>query len=193
MAERRDDPELYWVDPEQRGVLPLDDFHLPRRLARTLRQAPFEIRVDTAFADVLQGCSEATDHRPETWINDEIRMLYLGLFERGNAHSVEAWADGKLVGGLYGVHLGAAFFGESMFSRATDASKAALAHLIARLRIGRFILLDTQFVTSHLARFGAIEIPRADYRKILAAAIRMPAEFPSVISDELFWQNVSIE
>jgi leucyl/phenylalanyl-tRNA--protein transferase len=190
MAERHDDPELYWVDPEMRGVLPLPDFHLPRSLAKRIKRGGFDIRVDSAFEAVLEGCAEATSDRPETWINHEIRQLYAGLFQRGNAHSVETWIDGELAGGLYGVHLGSAFFGESMFSRATDASKIVLAHLIARLRRGGFQLLDTQFVTRHLARFGAIEIPRADYRKLLAAAIRTPAEFPATITDELFWHHV---
>jgi leucyl/phenylalanyl-tRNA--protein transferase len=193
MAENRDDPELYWVDPDLRGILPLDGFHLPRRLARTLRQGPFEIRADSAFAEVLRGCAEATSDRPQTWINAEIELLYTQLFERGHAHSVEAWADGELVGGLYGVHIGGAFFGESMFSRATDASKVALAHLVARLRSGGFSLLDTQFVTTHLAQFGAIQIPRADYRKRLRAAIQERAEFPVTLLDSQFWHHVGSE
>jgi leucyl/phenylalanyl-tRNA--protein transferase len=177
MAESAADPELFWVDPVRRGVLPLDRFHLPRRLRRTLRSGPFEIRCDTAFEDVMRGCAAATGDRPQTWINDEIIALYTALFRRGAAHSVETWAGGELVGGLYGIQIGAAFFGESMFSRVTDASKVALAHLVARLRLGGFRLLDTQFVTTHLARFGAVEISRRDYHARLAAALRKEAQF----------------
>jgi leucyl/phenylalanyl-tRNA--protein transferase len=177
MAESAADPELFWVDPQRRGVLPLDRFHLPRRLRRTLRSGQFEIRCDTAFEDVMRGCAAATGDRPQTWINDEIIALYTALFRRGAAHSVETWAAGELVGGLYGIHLGAAFFGESMFSRVTDASKVALAHLVARLRHGGFLLLDTQFVTAHLVRFGAVEISRRDYNARLAAALGKEAQF----------------
>ena len=177
MAETRDDPTLYVVDPPERGILPLDDFHLPRRLARTVRQDRFEIRVDTAFEAVLDGCAGGGSDRPDTWINPEIRRLYLGLRDRGCAHSVEAWRDGGLVGGLYGVRLGAAFFGESMFSRETDASKVALAHLVARLRTGGFQLLDCQFMTDHLAQFGARVVPRRTYRALLKRAIALPADF----------------
>jgi leucyl/phenylalanyl-tRNA--protein transferase len=184
MAESAEDPELFWVDPERRGIIPLDAFHVPRRLRRTLRQGRFDIRCDTAFADVMRGCSEPSSERPKTWINEEIVRLYSALHERGHAHSVEAWSEGELVGGLYGVSLGAAFFGESMFSRATDASKVALVHLAARLVKGGFRLLDTQFVTGHLARFGAVEIPRTLYKRRLAAAVRSSAYFPRELPED---------
>ena len=178
MAESADDPELFWVDPNRRGIIPLDAFHLPRRLRRVLRRASFVVRVDTAFTAVMQGCAEASETRPSTWINDEIIRLYSALFARGNAHSVECWHGEELVGGLYGVSLGAAFFGESMFSRVTDASKVALVYLVACLRQGGYRLLDTQFVTPHLAQFGAIEISRARYHRLLAEALRYRADFP---------------
>ena len=178
MAESADDPELFWVDPHHRGILPLDGFHVPRRLRRVVRQNPFTIRCDTAFEAVMLGCAEASDKRPNTWINDEILELYTGLFERRAAHSVECWHEGELVGGLYGVSLGAAFFGESMFSRVTDASKVALVHLVARLRLGRYRLLDTQFLTPHLAQFGAVEISRARYHRLLAEALHYRGVFP---------------
>ena len=178
MAESAEDPELFWVDPERRGVLPLDKFHLPRRLARTLRRETFEFRIDGDFAGVIRGCAEAVPDRPQTWINREIVALYSELHRNGQAHSVEAWRQGRLAGGLYGVALGGAFFGESMFSRETDASKAALAALVALLRTGGYKLLDVQFVTEHLRRFGAIEIPRARYHRILGEAINAPAYFP---------------
>jgi leucyl/phenylalanyl-tRNA--protein transferase len=181
MAEARDDPELYWIDPERRGILPLDGFHVPRSLRRTLRRAPFEVRVDSAFREVVAGCAAPAPDRPESWINDEIQAVYGALFDGGHAHSVECWQDGTLAGGLYGVAIGGAFFGESMFSRVEDASKVALVHLVARLRLGGFRLLDTQFVTAHLARFGAIEIPRDDYRKRLRAALRAPTHFPAEV------------
>lgn len=177
MAESRDDPHLYWIDPERRGILPLETFHLPRRLRRTVRAGRFDIRVDTAFRDVMLGCAEPGPDREGTWINDRILELYGELFARRHAHSVEAWQDGKLVGGLYGVSLGAAFFGESMFSRATDASKVALVYLVARLIAGGFRLLDTQFVTHHLSQFGTIEISRDDYRLRLYEATNMKADF----------------
>jgi leucyl/phenylalanyl-tRNA--protein transferase len=184
MAEAADDPELFWVDPVRRGVLPLDRFHLPRRLARTLRRGRFEIRCDGAFEAVMRHCAAATDDRPQTWINDEIVTLYTELFRRGAAHSVETWLEGELVGGLYGVHLGAVFFGESMFSRVTDASKVALVHLVARLRQGGFMLLDTQFVTEHLQRFGAVEIPRREYHSRLQAALAGSAYFPPELAGD---------
>lgn len=178
MAETADDLDVFWVDPEQRGVLPLDGFHLPRRLARTLRQEVFDVRCDAAFEAVVRGCAEPTPERPKTWINEEIVRLYAALHRLGFAHSVEAWRDGELVGGLYGVALGAAFFGESMYSRVTDASKVALAQLVARLRLGGFRLLDTQFVTDHLEQFGAVEISRAQYHRRLSAAIQLKAYLP---------------
>ncbi|HTC18553.1 MAG TPA: leucyl/phenylalanyl-tRNA--protein transferase [Stellaceae bacterium] len=178
MAESAEDPELFWVDPERRGVLPLDKFHLPRRLARTLRRETFAFKIDGDFEGVIRGCAEAAPDRPQTWINREIVALYSELHRNGHAHSVEAWRQGRLAGGLYGVALGGAFFGESMFSRETDASKAALAVLVALLRSGGYKLLDVQFVTEHLRRFGAIEIPRARYHRILGEAIKAPAYFP---------------
>jgi leucyl/phenylalanyl-tRNA--protein transferase len=179
MAESAADPELFWVDPRRRGILPLDAFHVARRLHRVVRQRPFEIRCDSAFEEVLRGCAEASEKRPNTWINDEIVQLYAGLFARGAAHSVECWHDGVLAGGLYGVSLGAAFFGESMFSREREASKVALVHLVARMRLGGYRLLDTQFLTPHLARFGGIEISRARYHRLLAEALSYRAVFPS--------------
>lgn len=177
MAETADDPELFWVDPELRGILPLDDFHVPRRLARTVRADRFEVTVDRDFAGVVEGCAAPAPGRENTWINVEIRRLYGELFERGHVHTVECRRDGRLVGGLYGVRIGGAFFGESMFSRETDASKVALVHLVARLKAGGFVLLDTQFITTHLARFGVVEIPRARYRRRLAAAIHADGHF----------------
>ena len=178
MAETAEDPELFWIEPRWRGILPLDGFHVPRRLRRVVRQGHFTLRCDTAFEAVMRGCAEASDKRPNTWINDEILRLYAGLFARGAAHSVECWHEGELAGGLYGVSLGAAFFGESMFSRVTDASKVALVHLVARLRQGGYRLLDTQFLTPHLAQFGGVEISRARYRRLLADALRYRAVFP---------------
>ncbi len=178
MAESADDLELFWVDPKRRGIFPLDAFHVPRRLRRVLRRGTFTVRADTAFAAVMHGCAEASETRPSTWINDEIVRLYTKLHRRGMAHSVECWHGAELVGGLYGVSLGAAFFGESMFSRVTDASKVALVHLVARLKLGGYRLLDTQFLTPHLAQFGAIEISRAHYHRLLAEALRYRAVFP---------------
>ncbi len=171
MAESRDRPTLYWLDPERRGVLPLDGFHLPRRLCRTVLSDAFVVTADQAFASVIAACAAPVPGREESWINPEIETLFNALHGRGYGHSVEAWQDGALVGGLYGVALGRAFFGESMFSRARDASKVALVHLVARLRLGGFTLLDTQFITDHLAQFGAVEIPRARYRRLLADAV----------------------
>ncbi len=182
MARQHDDPKLYWVDPEKRGILPLADFHLPRSLKKVLKRDSFELKVDTAFDQVLQLCAESTARRPETWINAEIVRLFTDLHHAGLAHSVESWQDGKLVGGLYGLSLGSAFFGESMFSRATDASKVALAYLVALMKKGGYTLLDTQFVTDHLAQFGAVEIPRRDYLRMLAQALDRPAGFPAALS-----------
>jgi leucyl/phenylalanyl-tRNA--protein transferase len=179
MAEDAEDRDVFWVDPEQRGVLPLDNFHMPRRLRRIIRHQLFEVRCDSAFREVVRGCAEPRPERPKTWINDEIVRLYSELFELGFAHSVECWHGGALVGGLYGVALGGAFFGESMFSRVSEASKVALVELVARLRMGGFRLLDTQFVTAHLERFGAIEIPRRQYHRELAAALEREAYFPA--------------
>ncbi len=180
MAEDRHDSRLYWIEPEVRGILPLDDVHVPKRLARKVRADHFDIRINTAFADVIEGCATAAPGRWTTWINDDIIDLYDQLHEMGKVHSVEAWREGQLVGGLYGVAIGAAFFGESMFSRETDASKVALLHLIARLRYGQFRLLDTQFVTKHLSRFGAIDLPRELYRTRLGDALAHEGDFYSL-------------
>ena len=184
MAESRHASFLYWIDPERRGVIPLDRAHIPYKLRRTLRQARFDVTCDRAFEEVIERCAEPTARRPDTWINDEILALYKRLFELGHAHSVECWRDGVLAGGLYGVSIHAAFFGESMFSRETDASKVALVHLMARLRKGSYRLLDSQFVTDHLKQFGAVEIPRAKYRARLQAALAHEAEFYSDLSDD---------
>lgn len=178
MAERRDDPTLYWIAPEARGVIPLDGgFHVSHRLARTVRSDRFDVRIDTQFEAVLRACAAPAPDREETWINDEILAVYTELHRRGHAHSVECWREERLVGGLYGVRLGGAFFGESMFTRERDASKVALVHLVARLIRGGFVLLDAQFLTAHLATFGAIEIPQADYLKRLAVALGKNATF----------------
>ena len=178
MAEGADDPSLFWVDPEERGVFPIDGLIVSKSLAKTVRSNRFTIRVDHDFEAVLDGCASAAPDRPNTWINDRIRKLYRDLYEMGFVHTVEVYsADGALVGGLYGVAIGSAFFGESMFHRATDASKVALVHLVARLRAGGFELLDAQFVTSHLATLGAIEIPRDAYLVALDVAIGKPANF----------------
>lgn len=177
MARNRQDAKLYWIDPDQRGVIPLDAFHIPRSLRKVLKQGVFQVRVDSAFDAVIRRCAAPTPDRPDTWINDEILRLFNELHGLGMAHSVETWRDGELVGGLYGLSLGGAFFGESMFSRATDASKVALVHLVARLRAGGYRLLDTQFVTEHLERFGAVEIPRHRYLRLLAAAIDAKGDF----------------
>ena len=171
MADARHDERLYLVDPERRGVLPLDDFHLPRRLARTVRGNPFQVRIDTGFDSVVAACAAARPGRDETWINRPIQQLYGELYRLGCAHSVECWLEGELVGGLYGVSLAGAFFGESMFSMARDASKVALAHLVGRLREGGYRLLDAQFMTEHLTQFGAMEISRALYRRRLGEAL----------------------
>jgi leucyl/phenylalanyl-tRNA--protein transferase len=179
MANDRDDPTIHWIDPKRRGVLPLHRFHQPRSLRKAIRRGRFEVRVDRAFAQVIEACAEVRPERPRTWLNDELIALYCALHRRGYAHSVEAWADGRLVGGVYGVSLGAAFFGESMFTRARDASKVALAALVERLSAGGYRLLDTQFVTDHLRRFGAIEIARERYRHELQRALATPAIFYS--------------
>ncbi|MGB8275744.1 MAG: leucyl/phenylalanyl-tRNA--protein transferase [Alphaproteobacteria bacterium] len=184
MAESRYDERLFWIDPESRGVLPLDRVRVPRRLRRRLRQQPFEVTADAAFDEVMASCAEATRERPNTWINGEIVNLYSALHRMGHAHSIECWRGAKLVGGLYGVSLGGAFFGESMFSRETDASKIALIHLVARLRAGGYRLLDTQFVTAHLKQFGTVEITRAEYHRRLAHATKAEARFQCVLEAE---------
>ena len=177
MAEGRDDPEIHWVDPRRRGILPLDGFHISRSLERRLRSGQFSVTADRAFSDVVTACAE----RGETWISQRIQALYERLHALGRAHSVEVWQDGCLVGGVYGVTLGAAFFGESMFSRATDASKVALAHAVRGLTAGGFRLFDTQFLTPHLASLGAIEIPRAAYHRLLAEALEADATFDPML------------
>ena len=178
MAESRGSDRMYWLDPALRGVLPLDaGFHLPRRLRRTALSDRFSVTVDRDFAGAIRGCAEPAPGRADTWINQEIEWLFIELHRRGHAHSVETWAAGRLVGGLYGVVLGGVFFGESMVSRVADASKVALVHLVARLRLGGFTLCDTQFLTAHLARFGAVEIPKAEYKQRLAAALEVPARW----------------
>ncbi len=177
MGERRDDPKLHWLDPRLRAVLPLDGFHLPTRLARTVRSDRFAVSADTSFVEVMRACAEPRPGHPESWINDPIIDLYSELHRRGHAHSVECRVSNDLVGGLYGVSVGAAFFGESMFSRERDASKVALVHLVARLIQGGFRLLDCQFMTEHLRSFGAIEVPRETFHVLLAGAIDRPAVF----------------
>jgi leucyl/phenylalanyl-tRNA---protein transferase len=184
MGERRDDPKLYWLDPRLRAVLPLDGFHLPQRLKRTIRTGRFEVSADTAFAETVCACAEPRPGHPESWINEPIVDLYGELHRRGHAHSVECRVEGRLVGGLYGVSIGAVFFGESMFSRERDASKVALVHLVARLIKGGFRLLDCQFMTEHLRSFGAIEIPREEFRGLLADAIDGTASFQRELGAE---------
>ena len=177
MAEDADDPAIYWVEPRARGILPLDGFHLSKRLARTIRSDLFEVRIDQDFDAVIAGCAAPRANAERTWINGRIRDLYGALFEAGHAHTVEVFLDGQRVGGLYGVSLGAAFFGESMFHTARDASKVALVHLVARLRAGGYRLADTQFVTDHLSQFGAEEVPRHIYKRRLAEAIGQSANW----------------
>jgi leucyl/phenylalanyl-tRNA--protein transferase len=177
MAESAEDPGLYWIEPETRGILPLDRFHLPKRLKRTVTQGVYEVRVDRDFDAVIAGCAAPAAGRAKTWINERIRRLYGELFTLGHCHTVETYLDGRLVGGLYGIALGAAFFGESMFSRERDASKVALVHLVARLRAGGFRLLDTQFTTRHLKQFGALDIDRRHYHRLLEQAIADEADF----------------
>jgi leucyl/phenylalanyl-tRNA--protein transferase len=184
MAESAEDPALFWIDPEERGIIPLDAFHVPARLARTVRSTRFTVVCDRDFSAVIEGCAEPGPKRARTWINAPIRKLYRGLFDIGHCHTVEVHDGEELVGGLYGVSLGAAFFGESMFHRARDASKIALVHLVARLRLGGFELLDTQFLTDHLKMFGATEVPQERYGKLLAKTIRAEADM-SVFAREL--------
>ncbi len=178
MANDRYDPTVHWIEPRRRGIIPLDAFHVPRSLRKVIRQRRFEVRADTAFDAVIAACAEERPERPRTWLNDELIALYGELHRRGHAHSVECWRDGRLVGGLYGVSIGAAFFGESMFSRESEASKVALVHLVERLRAGGFRLLDTQFVTDHLRRFGAVEVSRDAYRLLLRDALAAQGRWP---------------
>jgi leucyl/phenylalanyl-tRNA--protein transferase len=177
MAESADDPALYWIEPEKRGIIPLDRFYVPSRLARTVRSDRFTVTVNRDFDGVIEGCAAPQADRPRTWINARIRHLYRKLYERRHCHSIEVYEGDELVGGLYGVTLGRAFFGESMFHRARDASKVALVHLVARLKAGGFRLLDTQFVTDHLKAFGAVEVPRRQYHKLLEASLNGEADF----------------
>lgn len=183
MADGRDDDELFWVDPEERGVIPLDKFHLPRSLAKKVRQERFRVTHDTKFRKVVQSCAAPARGRESTWISERIEALYTDLYERGFAHSIECWLEDDLVGGLYGVSLGGAFFGESMFSTATDASKIALVYLIARLKTGGYQLLDTQFITDHLKQFGAVEVPRATYHTNLRQALQLDSADFDQLSD----------
>jgi len=190
MAETRRGERLYWLDPERRGVLPLDHFHLSRRLLRTILSGAFTVTADEDFPAAIASCAEPAPGREDTWINPQIERLFNELHEMGFAHSVECWQDDRLVGGLYGVAIGGAFFGESMFSRARDASKVALAHLVARLRLSGFTLLDTQFVTAHLAQFGTCDVPRDEYKARLAVALDAPARWiadpmPATLAAEL--------
>ena len=177
MAESADDPALYWIEPRDRGILPLNKVHIPKRLARTLRSEQFEIRVDSDFDGVIDGCAAWREGRESTWINARIRQLYADLFDLGHCHTIETWKDGKLVGGLYGVHVAGAFFGESMFSTERDASKVALMHLVARLIVGGFDLLDTQFVTDHLSQFGTTKVTRANFQARLTDALAIEGDF----------------
>lgn len=183
MAESRDDDELFLVDPEWRCVFPLNAFHVPSRLARTIRQDRYVFSIDRRFADVIDGCAEPKERREDTWISPQIRALYIELHKNGLAHSVEVWDSGALVGGLYGVALGGAFFGESMFSRARDASKTALVHLVARLKTGGFRLLDAQFVTPHLTQFGAATISRRQFHEQLVRALAERGDFKRMPED----------
>jgi leucyl/phenylalanyl-tRNA---protein transferase len=179
MANDRHDPTIHWIEPRRRGVLPLDEFHVPKSLRKLIRRNRFEIRTDRDFRQVITACAASRPERPRTWLNDELIELYCELHELGYTHSVESWLDGRLVGGVYGVSLGAAFFGESMFSHERDASKVALVSLVERLRAGGYRLLDTQFVTDHLRQFGATELSRAAYRAKLREALEVPAVFYS--------------
>jgi len=183
MAESADDPALYWIEPQHRGILPLDGVHVPRRLARTLRSTPFTIRTDTDIEGVIEGCAASRPGRRSTWINERIRGLYRDLYDLGHCHTVEVWDDDRLVGGLYGVALNGAFFGESMFSTARDASKIALMHLAARLAHGGFKLLDTQFVTDHLRQFGTVELNREEFHRLLETALDVDADFARLPAD----------
>jgi leucyl/phenylalanyl-tRNA--protein transferase len=183
MAEDADDPALYWIEPEKRGVIPLEGFHVPLRLARTIRSTAYTVQINRDFEAVIDGCAEPREDRARTWINARIRALYTGLYERGHCHTVEVYDGETLVGGLYGVSLGAVFFGESMFHRARDASKIALVHLVARLKAGGYRLLDTQFVTAHLKTFGAHEVTRRRYQRLLDAALTGEARFDALAID----------
>jgi leucyl/phenylalanyl-tRNA--protein transferase len=183
MAESADDPALYWIEPDMRGIIPLEGFHVPARLARTIRSTPWTVHVDRDFDAVIDGCAEPKQDRARTWINMRIRRIYRALYDRGHCHSVEVYDGHELIGGLYGVVLGRAFFGESMFHRARDASKIALVHLIARLIAGNYRLLDTQYVTEHLKTFGAVEVPKRRYHRLLEDALIGDADFAALPLD----------
>ncbi|MBO42208.1 MAG: leucyl/phenylalanyl-tRNA--protein transferase [Rhodospirillaceae bacterium] len=185
MAEDHDDPEIFWVDPRMRGILPLDRFHVPRRLRRTVRSSIYKVTVNADFNAVIEGCAKTVNDRPQTWINTKIIDLYTSLHYMGYAHSLECWRNGELAGGLYGVILGGVFFGESMFSRQRDASKVALVHLIYRMHAGNFAFVDTQFITKHLSQFGAIEIPRQEYIDMLKKGLKLPSNFEAPISKQI--------
>ena len=190
MAESKDDATVLWVNPKIRGIIPLDNFHVSKSLKKTIRSQKFRITCDTEFERIMRCCATVSDTRDETWINDDIIQAYTELYEFGFAHSVEAWLDNELVGGLYGVSMGAAFFGESMFSRARDASKVALVQLVSRLHQGGYELLDTQFITDHLKQFGAIEIPALDYLERLEKAINLKAEFAAELPQTVISGNL---
>ena len=192
MAESREDPQVFWVDPKQRGVLPLEKFHISKSLRKALRRGDFIVRANSAFERVLDECAAPGPGRNDTWINEPIREAVIELHHLGFAYSIETWKNGDLAGGLYGVALRGAFFGESMFSRATDASKVALAHLVARLRLGGFRLLDTQFVTDHLRTFGCEEIPARDYQKLLENALEYQARFPLNPAPDLVMKELEL-
>jgi leucyl/phenylalanyl-tRNA--protein transferase len=183
MAEDHDDPDLFWVDPRMRGIILPDMFHVPRRLKKTVRSGIYEVTANRDFNAVIEACADTAPDRPRTWINNRIIDLYTSLHHMGHAHSLECWQDGTLAGGLYGVSLGGVFFGESMFSRRRDASKVALVHLMARVRAGGFAFVDTQFITDHLAQFGAVEVPRQRYREMLDTALALKADFNVAIGE----------
>lgn len=183
MAESADDPGLYWIEPKERGIIPLERFHVPKSLAKTIRAGRFDIAINRDFDAVIAGCAAETPDRRQTWINQRIRTLYGELYDRNFVHTVEVYQQGQLVGGLYGVSLGGAFFGESMFHRARDASKVALAYLVARLKFGGYALLDTQFVTPHLAQFGTLAVRRGRYRQMLQRALQAQGDFLALPDD----------
>ncbi len=183
MAESADDPALYWIEPDTRGIIPLETFHVPARLARTIRSTSYTAHVDRDFDAVIDGCAAPKQDRARTWINVRIRRIYRALFDRGHCHTVEVYDDDRLIGGLYGVSLGRAFFGESMFHRERDASKIALVHLVARLKVGGYRLLDTQYVTDHLKTFGAVEVPKRRYHRLLEEALHGQADFAALPVD----------
>jgi len=191
MAESAQSTELHWFDPPVRAIIPLDGFHTPRRLKRTIKRGPYKIKLDTSFTDVMRACAAVTDDRKTTWINQEIIGLYTALYRRGHAHSIEVWSGNDLVGGLYGVSYGGAFFGESMFSRNPDASKIALVYLVALLKRCGFTLLDTQFQTDHLAQFGTLEITRANYHHLLADALDKKAKL--ILPPDTDWDHLVAE